>query len=270
MPELPEIETLKQQLQQVALGCTIQNVSVLADKLRRPVPSDIREDVFGQQINNIDREGKFLLFALSKGKTLAIHLGMTGQLLATSSLDQPSAEKHLRIVFNLGDCLIKLFDIRKFGLVDVFLHKPEYIASLGVDPLSDSFNAEWLFGLTRKNETTIRHLFLNQSKISGIGNIYANDSLFEAGINPVRLSSSLTREECAKLVASTQKVLQAAISLGGTSMRDYVHLDGSKGHYQDHFLVYSKDGQACPRCKQIILKSKVHGRSSFFCQNCQK
>ncbi|MDR1031758.1 MAG: bifunctional DNA-formamidopyrimidine glycosylase/DNA-(apurinic or apyrimidinic site) lyase [Holosporales bacterium] len=270
MPELPEIETLKRQLQKVALGRTVQDISILTDKLRRPVPSTIRGDILGQKISKIDREGKFLLFGLSNGETLAIHLGMTGQLLTTPSLDHPSQERHLRIIFNLGDCLIKLFDIRKFGLVDVFMNKPKYITSLGIDPLSHSFNAEWLFDLTRKNKTTIKNLLLDQSKISGIGNIYANDSLFEAGINPMRMSSNLAQEECAKLVASIQKVLRTAVSLGGTSMRDYVHLDGSKGHYQEHFLVYSKDGQACPRCKQTILKSKANGRSSFFCQSCQK
>jgi formamidopyrimidine-DNA glycosylase len=270
VPELPEIETLKQQLQKVALGRTIQDVRILADKLRQPIPSTIRDNILGQKISKIDREGKFLLFGLSNDKTLAIHLGMTGQLLATSGLSPSSHEKHLRMVFNLGDYLIKLFDIRKFGLVDVFMHKPKYITSLGIDPLSHDFNAEWLFGLTRKNKTAIKNLLLNQSKISGIGNIYANDSLFEAGISPLRISSSLIQEECARLSASIQKVLRTAVSLGGASMRDYVQLDGSKGHYQEHFLIYSKNGQACPRCKQTILKYKANGRSSFFCQNCQK
>ncbi|MDR1475341.1 MAG: bifunctional DNA-formamidopyrimidine glycosylase/DNA-(apurinic or apyrimidinic site) lyase [Holosporales bacterium] len=272
MPELPEIEILKLQLQKIALDHTVYDIEILVDKLRKPVPKTLKTDILNRKINSIERRGKFLLFNLSNDNILAIHLGMTGQLLVAPNSGKNTAlsEKHLRVVFRLGSFAIKFFDTRKFGLIDIFHQNPEYITSLGIDPLSNEFDAKRLFSLTRNNNVTIKSLLLNQKKISGIGNIYANDALFYAGINPMRSSATITQEESGKLAQSIKSVLCNAISLGGTSMKDYIHLDGKKGRYQDHFLVYSKSGLSCSKCGCVILKKKIDGRSSFFCKNCQQ
>ncbi len=270
MPELPEVEILSRQLKHHLIGRVINKVEVHSHKLRKPVPATLQEGLMGNEIKSVNRMGKFLLFKLSLGQTLVMHLGMTGSLrfFSTCSTDCHDL-KHIRVKFALDKGVLFFCDVRKFGFIDLFNNFPSYLKNLGLEPLTDDFCGQKLFLITKKTTKPIKTLLLEQNKIAGIGNIYANEALFVSNINPFRSAASLSLAECEVLSQSLKTVLIKSIELGGSSMKDYCHLDGKRGGYQNHFLIYARSGLQCKKCDNMISSSVLAGRSTFFCKTCQ-
>lgn len=269
MPELPEVETIKRGLDHFVVGHTIQRVSVLSE---RNFIGDV-QNIIGATITAVERKGKGLLLHLDNGYTLAAHVKMTGQFVYRETLfDHP--HQHTRIIFSLDKGAYLFYnDIRKFGWVWVVktdkIQKIAFFKTLGPDPLTE-LSLEEFSRILKGSTTPIKTFLLDQKKIAGIGNIYANEALFMAGIHPQRKAGSLTPHEAKSLLHHIQEVLKKSIALGGASEVNFRNVEGGKGQYQNHAVVYAREGQQCFVCKGIISRSKINGRSAFFCAFCQK
>lgn len=285
MPELPEVETIRRGLERTVVGKTVVGIEVKLKKLFHGEPLTI----IGCRIEAIRRYGKGLVIDFSGGHSLTIHVKMTGQFLyigpetiksfhPTLSLPQALPSKHTHVVFDLVSkeglkATLYYNDIRQFGWLKVVetdrVSKEPFFKSLGPEPFS-TLTQEKFYTIVSSSKMPIKSLLMNQMKVSGIGNIYANDSLYAAKIDPRRSSSSLSVEESDKLFKAILEVLEKGIRYGGASEINYVNIEGGKGEYQNHFLVYGKSGQACAACGSIIQRIRQSGRSSFFCPVCQK
>ncbi len=286
MPELPEVETIRRGLDPHLTGRVIEGVKVETPKQFIGDPRTLA----GVGISKTDRRGKLLIFHLDDGRFLTIHLKMTGQLLwkgiggesvmgghpAQSYIDE-LPNKHTRMTFSFTDGSVMYFnDLRKFGFAE--LMGPEefkvhgFLGRLGPEPLGSDFNATYLQErLSKAKSAVIKSFLLDQAHIAGIGNIYADESLFRAGIHPERRAGSLSSEEVETLALAITDTLELALKHGGSSERDYVNSIGEKGTYLKVANVYRKTGLPCPRCPGYeIRRIKVGGRSTHFCTNCQK
>lgn len=279
MPELPEVETICRQLQPNIVGKTIKGVEVLEKKQF----IGKKEDVVGKKIVGISRFGKVLVVKLSNSKYLNIHLKLTGELLFardinnavfkeiipfTNTRKMPANTTRIIIKFNDGSGIF-FNDLRKFGWIKI-TNKPE--VPKGLDVLSKEFTVNYLTVIIKNSNKPIKLLLMDQDKITGIGNIYANDALFLAKIHPAKKAKSLKEAEIKLLYQSIKKVIEQGIKHGGSSGADeaFVQINGSKGQHQRFFLVYQRENQPCPLCKTHIKRIKQNGRSSFYCQRCQK
>lgn len=286
MPELPEVETIRRGLVQHLLGKVLAEVVVETPKQFIGDPRTLG----GVAITELSRKGKLLIFHLSDGRYLTIHLKMTGQLLwkgvggesvmgghpSQTYIDQ-LPNKHTRMTFRFTDDSVLYFnDLRKFGFAELMgaeeFAAHSFLGRLGPEPLEGGFNAAYLQErLSKSKSAVIKSFLLDQAHIAGIGNIYADESLFRAGIHPERKAGSLTEDEVLMLTQSIKETLQLALTHGGSSERDYVNAIGEKGTYLKVANVYRKTGQPCPRCPGFeIRRIKVGGRSTHFCANCQK
>ena len=266
MPELPEVETLKRELQKAVVGKKITGVCVHAPLVvREPSVNKFQLGLTGQTIENVLRRAKVLILELSNGRALVIHLKMTGQLI------YPGAGITSRVSFHLSDgTTLDFNDQRKFGqlrLLDDWRRLP-FIAGLGPEPfaLTPKQFTEMLSG----KKTKIKALLLDQAFISGIGNLYAVESLFRAKIHPQRSAASLTAAQKMALFRSINTVLTEAIRRGGSSVDNYVRLSGAKGGYARFHKVYGREGKPCPVCKESIRRISLGGRGTYFCQVCQQ
>lgn len=276
MPELPEVETIKRDLKEKVVGKTIKEIEIVAPQLvKKPTLQQFILGLVGETITILERRGKYLLFSLASGKILVIHLRMTGQLVYCS-VDTPM-EKHLCLIFSLFDkeknqnMHLRYMDIRRFGFFALLEpgEKLSGLEKLGPEPFSSDFTVEYLGKCLLKRNVKIKTLLLDQSIVAGIGNIYADETLFRAGIHPERVGSSLTKEEIAKLHHFIPQVLKESIEKRGTTFSDYRDGLGKKGGFQNHLQVYGQAGEECPNCGNIIEKIKISGRSSCFCPYCQ-
>ncbi|MDS1030750.1 DNA-formamidopyrimidine glycosylase [Bacillota bacterium LX-D] len=274
MPELPEVETVRRSLEKRLLGRKIKKVNIFMPKLIKiPGPEDFERGLEGARIDALKRRGKYLLICLSTGFIWVTHLRMTGQLIYSRPNDE--VQKHTHLIFELdnGDQL-RYVDIRRFGTI--YLLKPEEFSlvkglrELGPEPLGDDFSFEKFSNELKNKKGKLKQLLLDQRFIAGIGNIYADEILFDAGLQPERLANTLNDDELQKLYRSIRSVLQLGIANRGTSMRNYVDGDGRTGDFQKLLKVYGKGGQPCPKCGRILLKQRVGGRSSCYCKHCQK
>lgn len=278
MPELPEVETVCRALRPHLLGRRIEAVAVLTARLRHELDAaDLRAQVTGRSIEAVRRRGKYLIVALSGGRGLLLHLGMTGAF--TVCEPGTPADKHLRVTFTLSDQRSWRFtDPRKFGMLRVCeLSSPhadpaELAHKLGPEPLSDAFSAAYLTAGARASTKPIKNLLMEQAFVAGVGNIYASEACFRAGIRPQRRGNRLTRAECARLAAEVKGVLEEAILCGGTTISDFRAPDGSTGRFHVALQVYGRKDQPCLRCGKPhqIQRLVQAGRSSFFCPNCQR
>lgn len=281
MPELPEVETIRRQLEDQLVGRAFQSVEVLSPKSFQGDP----ELIIRSPITAIDRRGKHLIFEFENGYGMLVHLKMSGQLIIidpdveTQGLASlPMNEKYTRVKFKINNGQELWFnDLRKFGWIKVIdkknLKSLESHLNIGVEPLEKEFTFEYLREkLKKRPKTTIKQFLLDQANIAGIGNIYADESLFAAMIKPTRKVSDLTDSEIRNLRESIQEILEKAILLGGSSDRDYVQTNGSLGRYlAEEGQVYHREGQPCRRCGQSrIERIKIAGRSTHFCPKCQK
>lgn len=269
MPELPEVEITRRGIEPFVLGKAITGVTVRNPNLRRRVPRNIARLIVGQRVKRLRRRGKYLLFECDAG-CLIVHLGMSGSLRVIEPRSPPRKHDHLDVVF--GGSALRLRDPRRFGVVlwsrgDSSRHP--LLARLGIEPLSEEFSAEFLYEVTRGRNTGIKQLLMNARVIVGVGNIYANESLFKAGIRPRAHAGRLSRERCARLVDAVRETLLAAIAAGGSSLRDFVHSDGASGYFQQHYHVYDRAGLPCRACGAVIRVARLGQRSSFYCSTCQ-
>ncbi len=274
MPELPEVETVCRGLEQSILGKTIEQVEVMRPDLRIPFPDNLAESLHDQAITTITRRSKYILMTLSNQLVLIMHLGMSGKILIRE--DEPETiHKHDHLLIRFSDDSWLIFhDPRRFGLVTlanaVNINEHPLLAHLGPEPLSNDFTVDYLYSQLKQKHTPIKHAIMDASLVVGVGNIYASESLFRAGVRPTRACNKVTKPEVVKLVASIREVLQEAIASGGSTLRDYVRSDGDLGYFQHRFNVYGRADKPCLVCTTPIKQIKQQNRSSFYCPNCQK
>lgn len=270
MPELPEVETTRRGLEPRLLGKTLEAVEIRDARLRWPVPAGIGARLAGRKLLSIGRRGKYLLFDFG-GLFQIVHLGMSGSLRFVDRHEPAAAHDHVDWLFEGGETL-RLRDPRRFGAVlladDPASHP--LLAHLGPEPLNDDFSAEYLHEACRGRKTSIKNLIMDSRIVAGVGNIYASESLFAAGIRPGRAAGRLTRAECARLAAAIKTTLRHAVKAGGSSLRDYVAADGELGYFQLHTKVYDRAGLPCKICGTPIKKLTGGQRSTFYCPVCQK
>jgi formamidopyrimidine-DNA glycosylase len=269
MPELPEVETIRRSLATM-VGRTITGIEVHERRLRLPVPADIRRRTVGRRILGIDRRGKYLIIHLSGREAVLAHLGMSGTFILRPADASLELHDHVRFLLSRGSALV-FNDPRRFGLI--VLGDPQGFAELahmGPDPLSEDFTPAWLRQLTRGRRRPVKNLLMDQRLIAGIGNIYANEILFEAGVRPSRQARRLKLAELEVLFQAIRRVLQEAIAAGGSSISDYRDSDGRVGYFQLRFRVYDRTGEPCRRCGATVRRVVHAGRSSFYCPACQR
>ena len=271
MPELPEVETTRLGLLPHALNHKICDVVVRNPKLRWPIPDNLAALVGGQTIVALVRRGKYLLLQLDQG-TIIIHLGMSGSLRILDSNTPAGIHDHVDIVLDHQQ-IIRLRDPRRFGAVlwaeqDGLQHP--LLVSLGIEPLSDDFNGTCLYQLSRRRSIAIKAFLMDSHHIVGIGNIYANEALFLAGIHPSLAAGKLNRLRSENLTLAIRDTLLKAISAGGSSLRDFVGSDGAPGYFQQQYSVYGRAELACRQCSHPIRQLRQNLRATFFCPNCQK
>jgi formamidopyrimidine-DNA glycosylase len=284
MPELPEVETVRRELEEnLKLPQILDRVRLLRKNLRNPLNPKRLQIFEGQRMTQVTRRSKYLLFWFGE-RGLLSHLGMTGNwrvcqapVSADGSLDlsgEASLRRphdHIELILTSGLKLV-YNDPRRFGFFDSFdsLETHPLLRNLGWEPLDPNLTADRLHGLFRKRKAPVKNLLMNQTLLAGLGNIYASEVLFRAGIRPFRRAGSLSLTECEKLRIEMRQVLEKSIQLGGSSFDDFRHVSGEKGDFQNHFFVYNRSGTPCQKCGQAILKKTLGGRSTFWCSRCQK
>jgi len=276
LPELPEVETIKRTLARKVIGRKIVEVNVFLPKIVKSLEVDeFVEKIKGSIIEDINRRGKYLLIMLDRDYTLIVNLRMTGQLVFVPEGEDLPLAKHTHVIFELeGGCQIRFRDSRKFGTMHLvptigLEYAPE-IKNLGPEPLEPGFTEQKLRKLLIGRRKKIKQLLTDQSFIAGIGNIYADEILFRAGIHPERVSNALTTEEIHSLYLSIVAVLNEAVYQRGTSIRDYIDGEGHSGNYQKMLQVYGRKGELCYHCDCEIASVKLGGRTAHFCPGCQK
>jgi formamidopyrimidine-DNA glycosylase len=270
MPELPEVETIRAQLAARLLGETITRVEAAEPFMLRDVSEEnLRELLAGRQIDSVERKGKFLLIRLSGGLVLTIHLGMTGQLLILP--DAAPLPSHARFVFGLSRSGRLVFrDIRKFGRLHLTPEEPPArLAPLGPDALVGAWDATQLARLLEGRRTPLKAFLLDQRRLAGIGNIYADEILWAARISPLRPAGLLSPEETERLAAEIRTRLAEGVRLRGCSISDFVDAAGSPGCMQEALNAYGRHGEPCPRCGAPLRRAIVAGRGTAFCPECQ-
>jgi formamidopyrimidine-DNA glycosylase len=270
MPELPEVETIRRELGPSLVGRTIIGVTVGWEGcVDRPSPGGFCDQVVGRRIEEVGRRGKFLVLTLSGGRSLLVHLRMTGSLLVKDPSDP--VETHTRLTLLLDDGKeLRFVNVRKFGRLYLVEDAAEVVGDLGPEPLAEDFSAGDFCGLLQNRRGMIKPLLLNQRFLAGLGNIYVDEALFRARIHPQRTADTLTPDELGNLYEAIREVLREAIASQGTSRSDYVRPDGSEGTFQERLLVSGKAGEPCPRCGAEIERLVVGGRGTYVCPRCQQ
>ena len=279
MPELPEVEVTRLGLLPHLPGQTIIQAVFRTAKLRHALPPELAAQLAGKRVDAIQRRGKYLIFDCCppNGPTgehgwLIVHLGMTGSLRLVSPGTPAQKHDHVDLVF--PNTVLRLRDPRRFGAL-LWHAGPEIgthpaLAVLGIEPLSPAFDGDWLYQATRRRTAPIKPLLMDSHLLVGVGNIYASEALFRAGIAPTRAAGRIGRERCHLLAESIRATLMASIAAGGSSVRDYVHSDGGAGSFQLTCAVYGRAGQPCPVCGTLIRSLRQVGRTTFYCPRCQR
>lgn len=270
MPELPEVETTLRGIRPHLQDQTIDRVVIREPRLRWPVDEGIHQ-AEGRMIRRLARRGKYLLFALDDGGFL-IHLGMSGSLRLLTEPAAPLKHDHFDIITDRGVCL-RFNDPRRFGALIWAADKPEdhpLLRDLGPEPLTPGFGGDHLYRLSRGRKLAVKHFIMDGRVVVGVGNIYASEALFMAGIHPSRPAGRISKQRYAGLSEAIRDVLEAAIRQGGTTLRDFVSSDGTPGYFARELLVYGRSGKACLQCGEAIRQKVIGQRSSFYCPACQR
>ncbi|WP_271271410.1 bifunctional DNA-formamidopyrimidine glycosylase/DNA-(apurinic or apyrimidinic site) lyase [Aliamphritea hakodatensis] len=270
MPELPEVETTRRGIEPHIVGQEIDQLIVRQPKLRWPVPEQLSGWLKGKVIESVQRRGKYLLLNTDQGAAM-YHLGMSGSLYMVSADQPPAYHDHVDLVLKNGMAL-RLTDPRRFGSL---LWQPrgeqhELLVKLGPEPLSDAFDADHLQAACAGRKVAIKQLVMNSAVVVGVGNIYANEALFAAGIHPKRAAGRISRQRIAQLVTEIKRILAAAIAQGGTTLKDFIGGDGKPGYFKQELSVYGRGGEACVRCDAPLTEIRLGQRSTVFCPNCQR
>jgi formamidopyrimidine-DNA glycosylase len=271
MPELPEVETTLRGISPHLKHRQVTDVVIRNPKLRWPVPKNLPALLRGQTVRGLRRRAKYLLITFDHG-TLILHLGMSGSLRIQPVGTPAEKHDHFDLVLD-DDKLMRLRDPRRFGAVlwhvgEVAQHP--LLAALGPEPLEQEFDGAYLHRATRSRSVAIKLAIMDSHLVVGVGNIYANEALFRAGIRPQLAAYKLSLPRCEKLVQNIREVLQEAIKQGGSSLRDFVHSDGSSGYFQQSYFVYGRTGEPCRVCGTLIKQIRQGQRSTFYCPQCQR
>ncbi len=270
MPELPEVETIKRTLSPLLKGRLIKEIEVGLGKLLLPGEKEFIARVAGRRFLELKRKGKYLICLLSGGTAVIVHFRLTGQLIYVNGQKPLPPHTHLRFFLDRGELLY--VDLRQFGRLEALAAKDlkdhPQLKELGPEPFA--LNERDFYGLLQKSSRPLKALLLDQKVISGLGNIYVDESLFRAGLHPKRPGKELTLPEASRLLAVIKEILAEAISDGGSSVRNYVDGQGQSGRFQEKHRVYGRRGKPCPRCGQTIAYTKIAQRGTHFCPACQK
>lgn len=279
MPELPEVETIKNALSKAVDKANITKVSIFNNHFRKIIPDDFARRIEGAQVMAIRRKAKYLLLELSNGLTVIWHLGMSGKV-KISDFPPENLEKHDHVLIETDKGTIVFNDARRFGMLTYEetdkLDNCSLFSHIGADPFDERLDGLYLYNKLQNKKIPIKAALLDQEIVNGIGNIYASEALFDAGIRPTRPAGELSRKDCGKLLESVRRILRRAIEAGGSSIHDYRKPDGSLGYFQNMHCVYNKTGQKCPGCTCNVaqtggIKKIVQaGRSTFYCPVKQK
>ncbi len=286
MPELPEVETVRRGLAPAMEGARIIRADIRREGLRWPFPAGLAERLQGARVERLGRRSKYLLADLDSGETMLLHLGMSGRMtvsgLAAAHVPgrfhhaHPALAKHDHVVLDMENgARIAFNDARRFGALDLrdsaVIDAHPLLASLGPEPLGNSFDGAYLAGRLKGRKAPVKALLMDQRVVAGLGNIYVCEALFRAGIRPTRAAGRIARKRIDTLVAAIRDVLREAIEAGGSSLRDHRQTDGELGYFQHSFAVYGREGEACkaPGCSGTVKRVIQSGRSSFYCPRCQ-
>ena len=286
MPELPEIEIVKRSLFKMIDKTKIIDIKTINRNLRYKIPHTFSKSLIGEKILKISRRSKYLIFHFKK-KFLLIHLGMSGKLLLMRINDNKLfktsfyynlnvQKKHNHIYIKLNNDLVLIYnDVRRFGFFKLYnttqINKISFLAKLGLEPFSKKFNIKYFENFVKNRKKNIKNLLMDQTFVSGLGNIYVNETLFMSKIKPFRACADLSKNEMKKLILDIKKILRVSISKGGSSIKDFRNTLGKSGKFQQFFHVYGKENKNCSRisCKGKIKKIIISNRSSFYCNKCQ-
>ncbi len=271
MPELPEVETTVAGLRRYIDGQTITNVVFHRDNIRYTLNKQWIAAIEGQRIESIRRRAKLIIVQLSKG-WLLWHLGMSGSLRVANADDPKREHDHVEMMLS-GGRVLRFHDPRRFGYLKWFADEKQLLQSVahyGVEPLSEAFSAKYLYQLSRNKRQAVKNFIMNQAVVVGVGNIYACEALFSAGIRPQAPCGSVSLARYEKLVATIKSVLATAITQGGTTLKDFENAEAKPGYFQLSLSVYGRDGRPCLHCQTPLENIKLAGRSSFYCPSCQR
>jgi len=271
MPELPEVETTRLGISPHIAEQTVNSVIIRNSKLRWPVPASIKKNLAGKTLLSITRRGKYLILEFANG-CLLIHLGMSGSLQVVDPKTELRKHDHVDIVFKNKQCL-RYHDPRRFGSI-LWTNKPplehKLLKDLGPEPLDKSFNEKHLWDRSRKRRVTIKQFIMDSHNVVGVGNIYASESLFRAGIHPKKAAGKVSLEQYKNLVKAIKTVIKAAIKQGGTTLRDFTGGDGKPGYFKQRLNVYGRKGEPCRQCGKAISHCVMGQRATYYCTACQK
>jgi len=271
VPELPEVETTCRGIAPLLCGRRVTSVDVREPRLRWPVPPALARELPGQPVCGVSRRAKFLLLESPVGH-LILHLGMSGSLRIVPRELSPEKHDHLDVVMDDGRCL-RFRDPRRFGAAlwttDDPLEHP-LLKNLGPEPLGDEFTAQWLHDLSQRRRVAVKSFLMNSRVVAGVGNIYASEALFLAGIHPGRPAGRISLKRYQRLVEAVREVLGAAIAAGGTTLRDFVDSNGRPGYFSQRLRVYGRQDEACGKCGTAVRSRVIGQRSSYYCQRCQR
>lgn len=271
MPELPEVETTLRGIAPHISGQTITQIIVRNRRLRWPIIKQIDELLTGKTLTRLTRRGKYLILECTTA-SLLLHLGMSGRLRVLSGDNEPQKHDHVDIHFCNGK-LLRFTDPRRFGAL-LYTEAPPsehpLLATLGIEPLSDDFNTDYLFKKAASHKIAIKNFIMNSKVVVGVGNIYATEALFRARIHPEQAANALTRKQLQQLVSAIKFILKQAIEKGGTTLKDFTQSDGSPGYFSMELKAYGKAGKPCPRCHKTLCGIRLGQRSTVYCTHCQR
>jgi len=270
MPELPEVETTRRGIAPHIINKTVQSVVLRHKQLRWPIPARLKSVLPGQMVQDVSRRGKYLFLHTAVGSVI-IHLGMSGSLRLVNKKETVGKHDHVDIIF-ADDCILRLRDPRRFGAVLWTSRPPQQhklIASLGPEPLDEVFDVDYLFRRSRKRQLAIKPFIMDSKTVVGVGNIYASEALFRAGIRPGTAAGRVSRERYQRLVRAIKAVLASAIEAGGTTLRDFVSGEGKPGYFQQKLQVYGRAGEPCGVCGKTIKQIQQAQRATYYCPHCQ-
>ena len=275
MPELPEVETTRRGLAPHVEGRRIRAVTLRRPDLRWPIPPEVARELPGQRIDAVRRRAKYLLMDTTAGSAV-LHLGMSGSLRVLPATTPVGAHDHVDIVLEgergRSGRVLRFTDPRRFGCL---LWQPvgqthPLLQGLGPEPLSDAFDGDYLFALSRGRRAPVKTFLMDQAVVVGVGNIYAAESLFRAGISPLRAAGKVSRERYAALADAVKDILAYAITRGGTTLRDFLSPDGAPGYFEQELSAYGRGGEACPRCGRAMKQATIGQRTTVWCGHCQR
>ena len=277
MPELPEIETVKLGLEKTVLGSVIVSTKIFRRDLRFPIEERFEKSILNKRVLAVGRRSKYILLFLNNKTTLVLHLGMSGKINVKieNEIDYP-AKKHDHLILSFDNGFILIYnDPRRFGFVEIIegdYNNYRRFKHIGIEPLLKQFDGKYMWARIKNSTRTLKNILMDQKMVAGLGNIYVSEALWDSQIIPTRVGQNMSLGDCKKLVRSIKKVLGKAIDFGGTTLKDYRQVGGEVGYFQNKLQVYGKAGQKCCRqkCQGTVKRAILNGRSTYYCDFCQK